>query len=81
MGFVYLLFHACLKLQFPDVETPGPRLPVHDICRILCCNVWVLYRNPSDLTLVLPQYDLYCATLRPYSLGQSSHVGVIGSWI
>ena len=40
MEFIYLVFYACLRLQFLDVETNhGPRHPVPDVCRILCSNV------------------------------------------
>ena len=41
-----------------DVETnPGQRLPVPDVCRIFCSNVWGLARNLSDLTVASSQYD------------------------
>ena len=40
MEFLYLIFYACLRLRFLDVETnPGPPCPVPDDCRILCSNV------------------------------------------
>ena len=63
MEYIYLIFHACLRLQFPDVETnPGPRLPVPTLCRLLCSNVRVLYWNLSDLTVASSQYDiLFCS--------------------
>ena len=59
MVSLYLIFHACLELRFPDVETnPGPRLPVPGTCRILCSNVRGLARNLSDVTVASSQYDL-----------------------
>ena len=59
MDFFYLIFYACLRLRFLDVETnPGPRHPVAAVCRILCSNVQVLARNLSDLTVALSQYDI-----------------------
>ena len=40
MEFFYLIFYACLRLRFLDVETrPGPLRPVPAVCRILCCDV------------------------------------------
>ena len=40
MDFLYLIFYACLRLRFLDVETnPDPRRPVPAVCRILCSNV------------------------------------------
>ena len=40
MEFIYLIFYACLRLQFLDVETnPGPQHPVPAVCRILSSNV------------------------------------------
>ena len=40
MEFLNLIFYACLRLRFLDVETnPGPRRPVPAVCRILCSNV------------------------------------------
>ena len=59
MHFIYLFFYACLRLQFPDVETnPGPRRPVPTVCRLLCSNVWGLAGNLSDLTVASSQYDI-----------------------
>ena len=40
MDFLYLIFYACLRLRFQDVETnPGTRCSVPAVCRILCSNV------------------------------------------
>ena len=59
MEFIYLIFYACLRLRFLDVETnPGPRRPVPDVCRILCRNVRGLEGNLSDLTVASSQYDM-----------------------
>ena len=59
MVFLRLIFHACLELQFPDVETnTGPRRPVPGACRILCSNVQSLSKNLSDVTVASSQYDL-----------------------
>ena len=47
MDFHYLLFYACLRLRFLDVETnPGQQRPVPAVCRIHCtltavmCGAW-----------------------------------------
>ena len=59
MEFICLIFYACLRLRFLDVETnPGPRRPVPGVCRILCSNVRGLAGNLSDLTLASSQYDI-----------------------
>ena len=59
MNFLYLIFYACLRLRFLDVETnPGPLRPVPDVCRILCTNVQGLAGNLSDLTVASSQYDI-----------------------
>ena len=57
--------------------TPGLRRPVPDVCRILCCNVWGLAGNLSDLTVASSQYDiLLCGD---FGLRYASHVGIAGS--
>ena len=63
MEFIYLIFYACLRHPFLDVETnPGPWRPVPAVCRILCSNVWGLAGNLSDLTVASSQYDiLFCS--------------------
>ena len=59
MEFLYLIFYACLRLRFLDVETsPGSRRPVSDVCRLLCSNVRGLAGNLSDLTVASSQYDI-----------------------
>ena len=59
MGIVHLLFYACLRLRFPDVETnPGPRRPVPIDSRMLSSNVRGLSRNLSDPTVALSQFDI-----------------------
>ena len=66
MEFIYLIFYACLRLRFLDVETnPIPQRPVPAVCRILCSNVQDLAGNLSDLTVASYQYDilLYSETL------------------
>ena len=46
-------------LRFLDAETnPIPRLPVPDVCRILCSSVLGLAGNLSDLTVASSQYDI-----------------------
>ena len=63
MDFLYLIFNACLRLRFLDVDTNhGQRRPVPAVCRILCSNVRGLAGNLSDLTVVSSQYDiLFCS--------------------
>ena len=63
MEVIYLIFHACLRLRFLDVETnPGPRRPVPAVCRIFCSKVRGLARNLSDLTVASSQNDiLFCS--------------------
>ena len=65
MEFIYLIFHACLRLRFLDVETnPGPRRPAPAVRRILCSNVRGLAGNLSDLTLASSQYDIrFCSEI------------------
>ena len=59
MEFIYLIFSACLRLRFLDVETnPGQRRPVPVVRRILCSNVQGLAGNRSDLTVDSFQYDV-----------------------
>ena len=59
MDFLYLIFYACLRLRFLDVETnPGKWRPDPAVCRILCSNVLGLAGNLSDLTVASSQYDL-----------------------
>ena len=59
MEFLYLIFYACLRLQFLDVVTnPGPRRPVPAVCRIRCGNVLGLAGNLSNLTMASCQYDI-----------------------
>ena len=57
--FLYLIFYACVRVRFLDMETnPGQRRPVPDVCRILRSNVRGLGREPfSDLTVASSQYD------------------------
>ena len=62
MEFLYLIFYACLRLRFLDVETNlGPRRLVTDVCRILSSNVRGLAEKISDLTVASSQYDLLCS--------------------
>ena len=67
MDFLYLIFYACLRLRFLDVETnPDLRHPVPDVCRIFCSNMQCLAGNLSDLTVASSQNDillLYSETL------------------
>ena len=66
---IYIIFYACLKLGFLNVErNPGSRRPVPAVCRILCSNVQGLAGNLSDLTVASSQYDiLFCfGTLASY---------------
>ena len=66
MEFLYLIFYACLRLRFLDVETnPGPLRPVPTVCRLLCRNARGLVGNLSDLTLASSRYDILlgCETL------------------
>ena len=59
MDFLYLIFYACLRLQFINVEAnPGPRCPVPDVCRILCSNVRSLAGNLGDLSVASSRYDI-----------------------
>ena len=51
------LLHACLRLQFLDVEiNPILQCPVPAVCIILCSNVQSLAVNLSDLTVVTSHY-------------------------
>ena len=63
MEFIYLIFYACLRLRFLDVETnPGQLRSVPAVYRIICSNVRGLAGNLSDLTVASSQYDiLFCS--------------------
>ena len=53
MDFHYLIFNACLRLQFLDVETNlGQHRPVPAVCRILCSNVYGLSGNLTQLNII-----------------------------
>ena len=59
MDFLFLIFYACLRLRFLDVETnPGPLHPVLAVCTILCSNVRGLAGNHINLTVASSQYDI-----------------------
>ena len=59
MDFHSLIFYACLRLRFLDVETnPGPLRRVPAVCRILCRNVRGLAGTLSDPTVASYQYDI-----------------------
>ena len=59
MEFIYLIFYACLRLRFLDVET-NPAVPA--VCRILCSYVRGLAGNFSDPTVASSQHDiLFCS--------------------
>ena len=42
---------------------PGPRRPVPDVCRILCCNVRGLAGNLRDMTVASSQYDILLCSM------------------
>ena len=72
--FPYLIFNACLRLRFLDVETsPGPRRPVPAISRILCSNVRGL---AESLSVWHTRYDILLAVLCYFGLRYASRVGV-----
>ena len=49
MDFLYLIFYACLRLRFRDVDTnPGPRCPVPAVCRILGYQQNTLYNTMQN---------------------------------
>ena len=57
--FLNLIFYACPRFQFLDVETnPAPWCPVPGVCRILCSNVWGLTRNINHQTMASSQYNI-----------------------
>ena len=56
---ISVIFHACLRLRFLNVETnPGPWRPVLTVCRLLRSNVRGLDGNLSDLTVASSRYDM-----------------------
>ena len=79
MKFLYLIFYACLRLRFQDVETnTGPR-PVPAVCRILWSNVRGLAMNLSDLTVASSQYDiLLCSEILVSDMHHVSVLLVLG---
>ena len=59
MEIKFLIFYACLRLRFLDVETnPCLQHPVPTVCRLLCNNLWGLAGNLSNLTVALSRYDI-----------------------
>ena len=80
MKFLYLIFYACLKLRFLDVETnPGPWRTVPGVCRILCSNVPGLAGNLSDLTVASSQHHLLlCSETRVSDMHYVSELLVPG---
>ena len=59
MDFIYLMFYACLRFMFLDVETnPDLRRPDPTICRLLCSSVRGLAGNLSDPTVASFRYDI-----------------------
>ena len=59
MELIHLIFYACLRLRFLDVETnAGPRRPVCAVCRILRSNVRGLAGDLSDLTVASSQFAM-----------------------
>ena len=80
MDFLYLIFYACLRHRFLDVETNlGQRRPAPTVCRILCSNVRGLAGNLSDLTVVSSQYDLLlCSETLVSDMRQVSEIQIPG---
>ena len=73
MCFIFLIFYACLRLRFPDVESnPGPRRPVPDILQ----NTLVMCRACPE-TLVTCQYDIQLCSVTLIS--DMRHV--LGCWL
>ena len=61
MEMLYLIFYACLRFRFLDVDVetnPVLRRPVPDVYRIVCSNGRGLAGNLSDLTVALALYDI-----------------------
>ena len=59
MGFVYLLFFACLELRFPDMElNPGPRVSVPRKCKYLYANINSLSANSNELSVASSRFDI-----------------------
>ena len=79
MEFLYLIFYACMRLRFLDLETNHGVLDC-PVCRILCSNVRSLAGNLSDLTVASSQYD-NTVVVRDFGLRYASRVGVAGSRI
>ena len=76
MDFLYLLFYACLRLRFLDVQSNTvPRRPVPDVCRIICSNVRGPAWNHSDLAVASSQYDiLLCSETLVSDMGHVSEL-------
>ena len=61
MELLYLIFHACMKLGFLDVEIN----PVPAVIRLLCSNMRGLAGNLSDLTVSSSRYDIQLSSVFP----------------
>ena len=74
---IALLFFACLKLRFPDVEVnPGPRAAGLCTCRTLCCNIRGLHGNLKDLSLAA--LSLAASMAGHIGVRPSSYLGACG---
>ena len=72
MVFLYLIFYACRRLRFLDVEiNPGPRHPANALSRILCIRmrlhtyemVTEYFANPNLSKVVAECRFLGCVAL------------------
>ena len=75
----HLIFHACLELRFPDVETnPGTRRPVPGAC--LSKNLAGLFQEPERCDSGFASVWFVVVLWDP-GLEQASYISVAGSWI
>ena len=58
MEFLYFIFHACLRLQFLDVESNLARGVLSMLSAEYSSNIRDLTRNLSDLTVAASQYAI-----------------------
>ena len=67
MKFLYLIFYACQRIRFLDVESNNvPRCLVPAVCRLLCSNM----RGLQGPLVTWPWHHLgitYCCSLRLWS--------------
>ena len=80
MASIYLLFFACLRPRFPDVEVnPGPVARPPASCRVLYSNINGLHGNLRELAVAASSSDIvFCAETRATSRRHAAEMRLPG---